>query len=74
MGPRAISTVPVDHFPDVLPASFARRRYRSAHSGTLIRGGGVIARRTADDNLVCFEEPCGVDFPEIGKVFVDMVV
>ena len=76
IGPRAISTVRVDQSPEVEPASGASLRNRSAHSGTLIRGGGVSPRlqdRSSLSSLLCVCE-VGFRLAEAGEVLLDMVV
>src|SRR3546814_4692797 len=77
MGPRAISTWLVRNRPEVLPASRARRRYRSAQSGTLIRGGGVMPRRHAALSRSRFASLAS-EFrnvvAELGEVLLDIFV
>lgn len=76
VGPRAISTVRVDQSPDVEPASGASLRKRSAHSGTLMRGGGVSPRRhdrSSRSSLLCVCE-VGFRLAEGGEVLLDMLV
>jgi len=73
IGPRATSTVEVDQLPDVLPASFASLRKRSAQSGTLIRGGGVQPLWTdaRSHSAFCSRE-IGFRLAELSDLTVDM--
>jgi hypothetical protein len=57
----------------VLPASFASFRNRSAQSGTLMRGGGVHARRTDARSQLAFSlGEVGLWFAELSDLLVDM--
>ena len=73
IGPRAISTVDVRHRPELLPASRARNLFRSAHSGMLIRGGGVKALRTDRSSRSTFPSEVGVWLTEFSEMFLDMI-
>src|SRR5581483_5647712 len=75
IGPRAASTVDVRHLPVLLPDSFARRRFLSAHSATLMRAGGVLPLRRARQRRSSLVRGAEVDFwfAELGDVFVDML-
>jgi len=54
IGPRAISTSLVRHWPAVLPAPRGLTRVVSAHSGMLIRGGGrQPSRKCSISRLFC---------------------
>lgn len=73
IGPRATSTVAVSQLPEVLPASFASLRYLSAHAGTLMRGGGVQARRTDERKRSAFSlGEVRFRLAELGNLLVDM--
>ena len=75
MGPRATSTVEVRQSPEVLPASRASLRNRSAQSGTLILGGGVQPRRIARRMRSIFP-PLKVEdwLAKLVELFVDVLI